>query len=381
MRRTVCALFAAALFFLGLFPAAQTGAEEKPLPEGGGICRCLAAGMDRFVTETGTAPCSANNAAIMTALFSDFLPEGTRVTRRVNGPGSREEMHGLIREVFRDAGEADTSFLYISTHGVLLEEGGTTRPALVLSDGLREETLSPEELKAWMDEIPGKKVLILDCCHAEAVTKAFTGPEWRTLASCRAEEDSYFWAAGEDTGAGYFTVALENALRASLAERLDPDGSGSVSLKELAGRIREIYQVSTAVFSPEGEETPLLTLPEKRKGSERLQDFVFETPEITETELTMKFRFRTDAAVKLEYRLIPMGRNGWEFERALKITDRERTGQVRGMLSPGTKERTVRVSRQRLGDTGKALLQVISWRGLYGQIPVPEATFAVNSNP
>ena len=51
------------------------------------------------------------------------------------------------------------------------------------------------------------------------------------------------------------------------------------------------------------------------------------------------------------------------------------------MLSPGTKERTVRVSRQRLGDTGKALLQVISWRGLYGQIPVPEATFAVNSNP
>jgi uncharacterized caspase-like protein len=146
----------------------------------------------------------------------------------------KTQVEDMTAVLIRDAGEADTSFLHISTHGVLLEEGGTTRPAPVLSDGLREETLSPEELKAWMDEISGKKVLILDCCHAEAVTKAFTGPEWRTLASCRAEEDSYFWAAGEVTGTGYFTAALENALRASAREQIDPDGNGEVSLMELA---------------------------------------------------------------------------------------------------------------------------------------------------
>ena len=60
--------------------------------------------------------------------------------------------------------------------------------------------------------------------------------------------------------------------------------------------------------------------------------------------------------------------------RTAKLPDRERSGQKRGVLSPGEKERTIRVSRERLGEGGQALLQIISFRGLYGQVPVPEAT-------
>lgn len=370
MKRLVALLTAAAAFLL---PHRILHAEpEPPAAE----FRCLAVGMDRFVNEENTAPCSANNAETMAGLFGDCLPEGTKIIRRVNGPAGRAEMESLILEAFGDAGQEDTSILYLSTHGVIWEEEGTEKTAWILSDGEHEEALEPETLRMMMDRIQGKKVLILDCCHAGAAAELFAGPDWRLLAGCGIDEDCYFWAAGEVTGTGYFTSALENALRASAPEQIDPDGNGEVSLKELAGRIREIYGVSTAVMLPEEDEETLFLLPEAQT-QERLLDLRFD-PETEEG--TLQFHFRTETQVKLEYRLVPMGENGWDFSRMAKIPDRERSGQKRGVMSPGEKDRSIRVSRERLGEDGKALLQIVSWRGLHGQIPVPEATYIIRSN-
>ncbi len=370
MKRLVALLTAAAAFLL---PHRILHAEpEPPAAE----FRCLAVGMDRFVNEENTAPCSANNAETMAGLFGDCLPEGTKIIRRVNGPAGRAEMESLILEAFGDAGQEDTSILYLSTHGVIWEEEGTEKTAWILSDGEHEEALEPETLRMMMDRIQGKKVLILDCCHAGAAAELFAGPDWRLLAGCGIDEDCYFWAAGEVTGTGYFTSALENALRASAPEQIDPDGNGEVSLKELAGRIREIYGVSTAVMLQEEDEETLFLLPEAQT-QERLLDLRFD-PETEEG--TLQFHFRTETQVKLEYRLVPMGENGWDFSRVAKIPDRERSGQKRGVVSPGEKDRSIRVSRERLGEDGKALLQIVSWRGLYGQIPVPEATYIIRSN-
>ena len=374
-RSWISALLAALWALLSLIPASPIHpAAAEPAAE----YRCLAVGMDAFVNEENTAPCSANNAEIMGALFSECLPEGTRVTRRVNGPGSRAGMEELIREAFRDAGEEDTSCLYLSTHGVTWEEDGLRKTALILSDGEREEALEPGTLREWMDRIPGKKVLILDCCHAGAVAEAFRGEEWRVLASCTAEEDSYFWAAEEETGMGYFTSALENALRASAREQSDPDGDGAVSLKELAGRVREIYHVSGAVFLPEDDTEALFFLPEER-AEDRILDLRFDPMTEDGESVTIRFCFRTETAVKMEYRLVPMGENGWDFGRAVRLPDREREGQKRGVVSPGEKKRSIRVSRERLGAGGKALLQIVSFRGVYRQVPVPEATWTVVS--
>ena len=370
MKRLVALLTAAAAFLL---PHRILHAEpEPPAAE----FRCLAVGMDRFVNEENTTPCSANNAETMAGLFGDCLPEGTKIIRRVNGPAGRAEMESLILEAFGDAGEEDTSILYLSTHGVIWDEEGTEKTAWILSDGEHEEALEPETLRMMMDRIQGKKVLILDCCHAGASAEMFAGPDWRLLAGCEAEEDCYFWAAGEVTGTGYFTAALENALRASAREQIDPDGNGEVSLKELAGRIREIYGVSTAVMLPEEDEETLFLLPEAHT-QERLLDLRFD-PETEEG--TLQFHFRTETQVKLEYRLVPMGENGWDFSRVAILPDRERSGQKRGVVSPGEKDRSIRVSRERLGEDGKALLQIVSWRGLHGQIPVPEATYIIRSN-
>ena len=340
--------------------------------------RCLAVGIDRFVNEENTAPCSANNAEVIAGLFGDCLPEGTRVTRRVNGPGSTAEMEELILEAFRGAGEEDTSYLYLSTHGVIWEEAGEEKTALILSDGEQENALDPGTLREMMDRIPGQKVLILDCCHAGAVAERFTGPEWRVLAGCREEEDCFFWAAGEETGTGYFTSALENALRAAGPEQIDPDGDGSVSLKELSGRIREIYGISHAVFLPEGDNSRLFFPPEE-PDPERILDLVFYPAEEAEGQITLQFCFRTETAVKIEYRLVPERENGWDFSRAAKLPDRERSDNRRGVLSPGEKDRTIRISRERLGESGKALLQIVSFRGLYGQVPIPEATRVIRT--
>lgn len=361
---------------ISFFPASQPIRVENPAeaPQ----YRCLAVGTDTFVTEPNTAPCSANNAEIMASLFADCLPEGTRITRKVNGPGTADELWALIRETFSDAQENDVSCLYLSTHGVIWdEEDGEKRTAWILSDGDREEALEPKLLRRWLDRIPGRKVLILDCCHAGAMAEAFDAPEYRVLAGCEAEEDCYFWAAGEETGMGYFTAALENALRASNRADLDPEDTGAVSLAALEKRIREIYNVSHPVFLPEGSEEFLFRLPQERKAAERLQDLTFGESSEEDGQMILRFSFRTETAVRVEYRLIPLGENGWEFSHEIRLPDRERQGLKRGVVSPGEKTRTLRISKERLGPGGKALLQIVSFRGVYGQVPVPEATVVV----
>ncbi len=369
-KRLLAALCAVLMSFLLPSPA--------PPASTGGTVRCLAVGMDLFANRETTEPCSANNAEIMAALFAAYLPEGTRVTRRVNGPGSAAEMSQLILDAFAGAGRDDTSFLYLSTHGEVWEtEEGNSLAALILSDGTEEEAISAEALRTMMDRIPGKKVLILDCCHAGAAAKAFNGPDWAVVAGCGAEEECYFQSAGKDTGTGYFTTALENALRASDLRQIDPDGDGSVSMKELAARIREIYGVAAPEFIPEGDERTLFRIPENRKAPERLLGIEFDSQTEEDGQITLSFRFRTETAVKLEYRLVPAGENGWDFDSMERLPDRERTGSTRGLLSPGEKTRSIRISRERFGDSGKALLQVISLRGLRWQVPVPEATAVI----
>ena len=335
------------------------------------VFRCLAVGMDLFVTQENTAPCSANNAERAADLFADFLPADARVTQCVNGPSSISGLEKAIREAFGGAGEEDTSLLYLSTHGIRWEEDGTQGTVLVLSDGKTEDLLSPEELRAMLDPVPGKKVLILDCCYAGAFAEAFESEAYHVLVSCGAGERSYFWTAGEHGGTGYFTAAMENALRASDPEQIDPDGDGRISLSELAGRIREIYGVAEVGFWPAEDVEPLFFLPEDRSGRERILGVRFDPPKTENGQISLSFRFRTEQKTKLEYRLVPAGEAGWDFEKAVHLPDRERAGRTRGLLAPGEKERMLRFSAAIAGEHGEVLVQVIAWRG---QEPVPECS-------
>lgn len=351
-------------------------------PQESSAGRCLVIGYDRFVTMADTAPCSANNAEIMTALFLDFVPEVKTVVRRVNEPGTVQTLETLILETFRFTGSGDTSYLYLSTHGVVWEENGETRMALMVSDGEHEEALEPARLREILDKIPGRKVLILDACHSGALLDAFAAPEYTVLASCAAEEESFFWYAdnAEESGTGYFTTALEGALRASYPEQIDADGNGEISLRETLERIAALYGASRVQGSPENGDQAIFRLPEDRAARERILALRFDPLIREEDTLILPFHFEVTEETRLEYRIVPKTDGRWDFSRFATMPDRERTGTVRGLLSPGSKDRKIRISVENLGGEGEALLQVISLRGLHGQVPVLEGTWVISGN-
>ena len=339
---------------------------------GEGMTRCLVIGFDRFVTMPSTGRASANNTETMAALLEDFLPGEKQITIHVDGPGNIDGFEELIRETFAGAREEDTALVYLSTHGVSAPEapGGTV---LLISDGEQEEGLTPERLREMLDGIPGKKILMADACRSGALIGRgakngrdfFDDDRYRALVSAGAGEDSWFWSAEEDeyTGTGYFTEALDSALRASDPEQIDPDGNGTVSLKELTDRLREIHGASTVYSRPEEDDEPLFILPEDRKAGAKLRGLQFDPVEGDGESLTLKFRFRAEEQVRLMYQLVPSRNGKWDFEHAVKTPDREWTGLVRGLVSPGEKERTIRLRPESLGEDGKALLQIISLQG------------------
>ena len=400
-----CALVILALGIWGILGMKQQTA--------GGVTRCLLIGCDRFVSMPGTEPASANNVDTMEALLADFLPDGTEISRQVNGPGSTAGFERIVADTFRDAKQADTSLIYLSTHGILIHnsefpdrrdqsskgnfdgcevaavtqikdldssatihnsetENDEYDMALLLSDGETEERLSPEELRQTLEKIPGRKILILDACHSGAVIgegwdgeNPFEGSGCLVLCSSSAQEDSWFWNSETDeyTGTGYFTAAMDRALRASDPEQIDPDGSGEVSLKELTERLRGIHGASTVCCFPEENEEILFRIPQDRKTGARLQGVSFGEAESDGDAVLLPIRFRAGESVRVMYQLVP-GRNGkWDFEHAVRLPDKEKTGLIRGLLSPGEKERKIRLTAGSLGGDGKALLQIISYTG------------------
>ena len=354
------------------------------------VTRCLLIGCDRFVSMPGTEPASANNVETMAALLTDFLPEDTAedtlIIRQVNGPGTVAGFEQLVADAFRRSNEADTCLVYLSTHGLLQMDESGSKMSLLLSDGAEEEKLSPETLRETMDKLPGKKILILDACHSGAVIgkgwdegNPFEGSDCRVLVSSGAMEESWFWNTETDgyTGTGYFTAAMENALRASDPEQIAPDGKGNVSLKGLTARLREIHGASTVYCWPEENQETLFRLPADRKTGSHLQGIAFGEAERDGDAVVLPIRYKAGEAVRVMYQLIP-GRNGtWDFEHAVRLPDREKTGLIRGLVSPGEKERKIRLTVKSLGEDGKALMQIITFSG-DGLTPAAEAGHVIS---
>ena len=350
---------------------------------GTGVSRSLLIGYDRFVTMADTAPCSAGNTAVMAEIVKDFVPDMIQVVRRTDEPATVDGLAELIRDTFRGAGPADTSWLYISTHGILWEEDGESRMALLLSDGESEEALLPETLRDILDRIPGRKVLILDACHSGAAVSTFQGPAYQMLVSSTPEEDSYFWLSPAtdsyaETGTGYFTSALNTALRASSPEQLDPDGSGTVSARECASRIRAICGVSTAAGYPEAWEKPLFHLNGETQQA-RVRELEFDPVIRDGDDLLLPFHFTVTDPVKLEYRLITRKNGEWDFDGGTTQGDSERIGTRRGWLSPGEKKKTVRFTAEEGREDGEALLIVISRDAAGRSAPEGSCVIAVDS--
>lgn len=370
-----------------LFTAAPALAE--------GVSRVLLVGCDRFVSLSDTTPSSANNVADMANLLPNCVTGCVRVIARTNDISSRESLEDLILTTFSDANEDDTSFFYISTHGVRSADTDAAKAAesgpvagsgtngtehgdissdvrLILSDGTSEDSIGASELKEIFDRVPGKKVLILDSCHSGAligkgmekrITNLFASPEYTVLCSCGGEEESWFWSGANDhvTGAGYFSKAMQTALDPAFGAAADFNRDNSVSLSELKRCLTSIHGVSTVQTYPEESDAALFVYdPLYKPALHDVSGITFEEGALSSMSPTLRFSFTVHSPIPLFYQLIYHKSGQWNFASAERIPDWESSADTSGMLSPGTKQRTVSIAPPGENTSGYAMLQMIS---------------------
>ena len=381
-RRNRKALWAAVAFALLLVLSAcillLSRPEEMPVPAGPGVSRCLLMGWDRFVTMPDTAPVNANNVREIAGIMEKQVPEVRELITVTEGPGTVAAFEDQVRAAFREAGPNDVSYLYLATHGITWKaDTGAQKTGLLLSDGEKEELLEPERLREILDRVPGEKVLIVEACYSGGLigkgmeghpANPFAGSRIRVLVSGGGGEKSYLWTAADapDQGQGYFTAALVTALEDSRSTLTDADGSGEISLNEVYEALCSLHGASRVYVYPEEDQRCLFRPVSDRSrifgGKRLLTGLRFAEGALNPENPAQEIYFTLREDTRLIYAMIPSRDGEWQFDEAVRLPDRERTGTTRGLLSAGVKHRTVRLHAPEEGESGYSLLELMTLR-------------------
>lgn len=379
--RRLCILLALCLC-LPFFSFAEEGEvldellTEPPVQR---VNRALLVGCDRFLTQQDTTPSSANNVLQL----EDALSQGTMafatLTTCPDGLGSMGELAGAILDAFADADADDVSLFYLSTHGVWTED--TSGMRLLLSDGQRESSISPWQLRTVFDQIEGTKVLMIDACHAgamvgkgvnEAMENVFRGEDYIVICSSGGAEKSWFWSGDIDgerlAGAGYFSGMLMRAISPRGSYGADDNRDGEITLTELKRYLLEHHGASTVRTYPENSDFPIFTYDvEGFSGQSRaalIDSVCFESDVLTADDPTVYFSFNVVKSVQVAYQFVYHRDGQWDFDGATLIYDnngdfspRDEAGKA---LTLGLKERAITIDRADAGSSGYILLQVLS---------------------
>ena len=109
---------------------------------GEGVTRALLIGCDHFLSMEDTAPVSANNVSQMIQVLSGgSLNMESMVTRRA-GLSGMAELEELVSMAFGAATQEDTSYFYLSTHGIWTADQANADVTFLLSDGRSEEGIT-----------------------------------------------------------------------------------------------------------------------------------------------------------------------------------------------------------------------------------------------
>ena len=142
--------------------------------------RALLVGERNFYTDDGdvwgTVPRNAGDTGLMRDMLTSVsAPDGGRYTGRITVAIdlSKAEIHAAIGEAFADAGEDDVSLFFIASHGDYTSTGAAAG-RLTMSRG---EGLQFDELAAWLSEVPGKVVVVVESCGAGAAIYLPEGEE------------------------------------------------------------------------------------------------------------------------------------------------------------------------------------------------------------
>ncbi len=370
MQRFLSVLTLLVLLAQGRLPAFGT-AEEAPQP----VLRALLVTCDRFVSRPETTPAAQQNALLMKSLLSSDERGYESIRTECDTLSSVDAFAQAVRETFGEAGEQDTSLLYISTHGLYTANRSNLSASLLLSDGEKEERLTAQALADLLAAVPGTKVLVLDACHSGAFigkglsdfaqANPFAWENFHVLCSAGGSEESWYWRAdGGDhlNGAGYFTSILTGSLTGSPTVPADRNGDGQVTLSELKDCLFTHYAASTPQIYPENSDYVFYIPGAGAETSEDLiSDIRFDQTVFSGSVADIGFSFVLNREAEITYQLVYDQRGGWDFADAPMIAD----GGEGALLPQGIYRRRITLS---LGDeeqdvSGYLMLQMFSREG------------------
>ena len=363
-------LLAAAFFLFLLFPVPHSPAEEAA-EDASSRRRALLIGCDHFLSQPDTWPAAENNVrSLSDVLFSDVRPYAL-VRTASNTIATVDAFEEAVLAAFRNSAENDTSVLYLSTHGVFDESISNASAGLLLSDGTEENLLDGATLERILNQVPGKKVVILDACNSGAIIGKglsggadrcyLSGPDYKVLCSAGGSEASWYYqtphAAAE--GASYFAAVLAFGFDAAGGHAADRNDDGEITLAETYAFLLEQYAASTPQVYPQQDEDEVLFAYDPDAPAQirkAITDLTFEDTLITSGDAEISFSFTVQRKTELYYQIIYHHDGEWQFSQAQQIPDSE---QDDGSILPGRK---IRVLSLNTGDDdyGYAIIQLIT---------------------
>ena len=348
---------------------AETDNESAALETG--KRRALLIGCDHFLTQPDTWPAAENNVRLLAdVLFSDARPYAL-VRTASNTITSVEGFEEAVLAAFQSSTENDTSVLYLSTHGVFEEHVSNADAGLLLSDGESEALLTGEALQRILDQVPGKKIVILDACNSGAIIGKglsggadrcyLSGPDYKVLCSAGGSEASWYYNSPDSAaeGASYFATVLAYGLGAVGGHAADLNDDGEITFAETYAYLLEQYAASTPQVYPQQDDMEMLFQYDPDapvKITKAITDLTFEETLLTAGSTEVSFSFTVQRQAALYYQIIYHRDGIWQFSQAQQIPDGE---QDDGSILPGRKMRVLSLNTGE-NDYGYAIIQLIT---------------------
>jgi hypothetical protein len=382
-------VLALALLPLQALGVANDSAQDLP------VYRALLIACDDFVSYPDTFPSSHNNLTMM----RDMLSRDTRgifvhwqdgITQNANA------LEAAITVSLKGAAERDVSYIYISTHGILIDaedDGERSGFGLVLSDGFEEEIISCDKLKEILDKVCGTKIIIADACYSGSLAETFAEPDYIVLASSRGDEKSWYWNAEQGKPADFSSSSLEpasivpsGAARTTLGESYytqalatgagrfgefssDANQNGSITLDELSGYLMTAHAASEAMIYAGADAAGDFVFIQYDVNSAGtadrtlLTDFDFGDMTLSTDNRSFSFSFTANESVRVGYQYVTFSEdiNQWDWESAAMWLDSELTGGADAAVQNGRIYRTVTLNGISKQDSGNIMMSVVAF--------------------
>ena len=358
--KRILALSLMALILLPFFPLAHAYSTSND-----STLRALVIACDEFANQNSTAPSAEGNAlCIRDILCKDVRGFGT-VSTIINHSLDIQKLRSAVFEAFEGVKAGDTSYIYISTHG---EDNGNGLE-IIFSDGVDDKRVPSLELYSILKEIPGVKILMLDCCYSGGIIhkgvplRGFNtqgmDSSIKVITSAGGNEQSYNWSSGylKKQGTSHFMLALLQGIGEVGGYMADYNRDGDITIEELQGFLKQGLASSTAQVYPEKDSFVILSY-DKYTSPEKgiVSDLVFDSTVFADGG-SIDFSYTLNRKSRIAYQIIFAKDGAWQFDTPQLIEDMEYGSAV---LWPGRKSKTLELGATDEDNYGYALFFIVA---------------------